>query len=240
MSAPAQRVPVGGGGHFGGGDALGGGDVRGGGGGGGGGAGAGGGAGGEGSPSTAAAVREEERRLATSVCERCGEPGVLADYARAFDVLVCRRCTKEDPERYELLPKGQARDEYVLSDRDLAPLRTLRRGNPRNHRWADLRLYIRVELARVQARKHGSAARAHAKRDAADAARAARDAKRRRREETRPAREAAAAAMVQAAEKAVAHEHTYGEAVSAHDPANEDLMVKTCTVCGFECRFEQL
>lgn len=46
--------------------------------------------------------------------------------------------------------------------------------------------------------------------------------------------------MVQAAEKAVAHEHTYGEAVSAHDPANEDLMVKTCTVCGFECRFEQL
>ena len=71
---------------------------------------------------------------------------------------------------YELLPKGQARDEYVLSDRDLAPLRTLRRGNPRNHRWADLRLYIRVELARVQARKHGSAARAHAKRDVADAA----------------------------------------------------------------------
>ena len=182
----------------------------------------------------------EQRQLAATRCEACGEPGVLAEHSRALGVAVCRECCRNDPQRYELVSKATARADYYLSDADLKALPALRKGNPRNVKWADLRLYMRGHLADAQDKRHGSAAAARAKRDKAERAKQERSAKRHRQEASRGAREAAAAAVVDKAEASAAHEHVWGEAESANDPDNEDLRRKKCTLCGCEVTFEEL
>ena len=76
--------------------------------------------------SSAADVLAEQRQLAATRCEACGEPGVLAEHSRALGVAVCRECCRNDPQRYELVSKATARADYYLSDADLKALPALR------------------------------------------------------------------------------------------------------------------
>jgi DNA repair protein len=89
-------------------------------------------------------------------CERCGDPrphAVSPKWLSAFGVALCTACRAAD----ELVTKTAAKEAYLVSDADLAPLGTLQRENPRHAQFAPMRLYLASQVAAVAARKHGGA-----------------------------------------------------------------------------------
>jgi len=89
-------------------------------------------------------------------CDRCGDPrphAVSPKWLAAFGLALCTGCRAAD----ELVPKGVAKERYLVSDGDLAPLGTLRRDNPRHKQFAAMKLYLASQVAQVAARKHGGA-----------------------------------------------------------------------------------
>lgn len=117
-------------------------------------------------------------------CERCGDPrphAVSPKWLAAFGVALCTACRAAD----ELVTKTAAKEAYLVSDHDLAPLGTLSRENPRNRQFAPMKLYLASQVAAVAARKHGGAEGLQAARAARVGSKLEARAAKRRREQAR-------------------------------------------------------
>lgn len=92
-------------------------------------------------------------------CEACGSSiGIDPELYDNFRACVCYSC-KESNEIYEIITKTQARNEYLLTDEELADsllLPSISRKNPHNPRWADMKLYLRRQVRDFSIKKHGS------------------------------------------------------------------------------------
>eukprot|EP00873_Tetraselmis_striata_P007281 jgi/Tetstr1/427545/TSEL_017671.t1 len=55
----------------------------------------------------------------------------------------------------ELLPKGKAKQLYLLNDADIAHLGSIKRENPHKAAWNSMRLYLLSQVEAVAAAKHG-------------------------------------------------------------------------------------
>lgn len=80
-------------------------------------------------------------------CEACQreEVPIDPDYMDIFRVAVCLGCKDTNP-LYTLITKTQARNEFLLTDEELADtslMPSLSRKNPHNPRWSDMKLYLR-------------------------------------------------------------------------------------------------
>ncbi|KAK4311545.1 hypothetical protein Pmani_016961 [Petrolisthes manimaculis] len=68
---------------------------------------------------------------------------------RHFDHPVCDDC-KDNEEKHSLIPKTDARNEYLLKDVDLEmrepTLKFIVRKNPHNSRWGDMKLYLKLQI----------------------------------------------------------------------------------------------
>ena len=54
-------------------------------------------------------------------CEMCGTEDILYDpFLRVFNVRVCRACERAHAERYSLLTKTEVKEDYLLTDAELA------------------------------------------------------------------------------------------------------------------------
>jgi DNA repair protein len=117
-------------------------------------------------------------------CDRCGDPrphAVSPKWLSAFGVALCTSCRAAD----ELVTKTAAKEAYLVSDADLAPLGTLSRENPRHRQFAPMRLYLASQVAAVASRKHGGAEGLQAARAARVGAKLEARATKRRREQAR-------------------------------------------------------
>lgn len=94
-----------------------------------------------------------------SKCDEClSVAPVDLDFYEKFGVLVCFSC-KESNLLYELITKTQARNEYLLTDEELADsslIPSFSRKNPHNPRWADMKLYLRLQIRNFSINKYGS------------------------------------------------------------------------------------
>jgi DNA-repair protein complementing XP-A cells len=92
-------------------------------------------------------------------CEACNAlAGIDSEIYDNFGVIVCFSC-KESSNLYEVITKTQARNEYLLTDEELADaalLPSISRKNPHNPRWADMKLYLRRQVRDFSIKKHGS------------------------------------------------------------------------------------
>lgn len=93
-------------------------------------------------------------------CESCCSSDGLIDTElyENFGVSVCLTC-KDSNEIYGIITKTQARNEYLLTDEELADsslLPSVSRKNPHNPRWADMKLYLRRQVRDFAIKKHGS------------------------------------------------------------------------------------
>lgn len=52
-------------------------------------------------------------------CRECGSLEIDWQWEEVFKCLVCSRCKDKFPERYSLLTKTEAKDDYLLTDREL-------------------------------------------------------------------------------------------------------------------------
>lgn len=66
----------------------------------------------------------------------------------SFDLNVCDTC--KDPEIHKLITKTDAVNNYLLKDCDLdkrdPPLKFIRKKNPHNVRWGEMKLYLQVQV----------------------------------------------------------------------------------------------
>ena len=91
-------------------------------------------------------------------CEACGSTTIDPEFYENFGVYVCYSC-KDSNILFGIITKTQARNEYLLTDEELADssiLPSISRKNPHNPRWADMKLYLRRQVRDYAIIKHGS------------------------------------------------------------------------------------
>ncbi|KAJ2776622.1 DNA repair protein rad14 [Coemansia javaensis] len=96
---------------------------------------------------------------AVQQCCECGSVDLDAMYLKMFRVMVCRACIEGIPDRYSLLTKTEAKDDYLLTDselrdRDVFPV--WEKPNPHKSTWNNMLLFLRRDLERFAVEKWGS------------------------------------------------------------------------------------
>ncbi|EHL03023.1 putative DNA repair protein RAD14 [Glarea lozoyensis 74030] len=83
-------------------------------------------------------------------------------WLEVFGVAVCGKCKEKLPERYSLLTKTEAKDDYLLTDpelKDAELLPHLNKPNPHKSHWHDMMLFLRFQVEEYAfSTKWGSAA----------------------------------------------------------------------------------
>ncbi|KAI9669231.1 MAG: hypothetical protein M1817_004726 [Caeruleum heppii] len=101
------------------------------------------------------------KRETAKECKDCGSLEIDWKWEEVFGCRVCNKCKEKLPEKYSLLTKTEAREDYLLTDpelRDEELLPHLERPNPHKSTWNNMMLYLRyqVEEYAFSPRKWGS------------------------------------------------------------------------------------
>ncbi|KKK15727.1 hypothetical protein P175DRAFT_0506534 [Aspergillus ochraceoroseus IBT 24754] len=96
-------------------------------------------------------------------CRECGSLEIDWKWEETLHCRVCNPCKDKYPEKYSLLTKTEAKEDYLLTDpelRDEELLPHLERPNPHKSTWNNMMLYLRyqVEEYAFSPKKWGSAA----------------------------------------------------------------------------------
>ncbi|GFH23038.1 XPA_C domain-containing protein, partial [Haematococcus lacustris] len=92
-------------------------------------------------------------------CEACGSLSFSSEYQQAFGVVVCVHCLRDT--HYQLIPKGTAKELFLLSDGDLKRLGCITKANPQHKQWSGMKLYLKLQgriASRVAKRKAAATA----------------------------------------------------------------------------------
>lgn len=83
------------------------------------------------------------------VCVDCEEEFCDSYLWKNFDYSSCDKC-KDLDEKHELITRTDAKQEYLLKDCDLdkrePPLKFISRKNPHKSSWAEMKLYLRLQV----------------------------------------------------------------------------------------------
>eukprot|EP00238_Polyblepharides_amylifera_P015725 CAMPEP_0196579584 /NCGR_PEP_ID=MMETSP1081-20130531/23141_1 /TAXON_ID=36882 /ORGANISM="Pyramimonas amylifera, Strain CCMP720" /LENGTH=290 /DNA_ID=CAMNT_0041899213 /DNA_START=179 /DNA_END=1048 /DNA_ORIENTATION=- len=89
-------------------------------------------------------------------CNGCGSRSNLDDdFRSAFGKNVCRGCA-HTAGSFSLISKASAKQTFLLSDSDLAPLSFIARKNPHHKAWNPMKLYLKSQVSKVALDKWGS------------------------------------------------------------------------------------
>lgn len=188
-------------------------------------------------------LKKEENK----VCRECGSLEIDWKWEDILGCAVCNACKEKFPEKYSLLTKTEAREDYLLTDPELKDdelLPHLERPNPHKATWNNMMLYLRYQVEEYAfTQKWGSP-------EALDAEFAKRETEKKRRKEDkfksklhelkkktrveayRRSRQAGAGGGTFGDDIGGGgkHTHVWGRAVED----GEGVGVKTCVECGME------
>ena len=105
-------------------------------------------------------LRSEELR--EKGCRECGSLEIDFSWADILQTRICQKCKDGNPEKYSLLTKSEAREDYLLTEpelKDVDLLPRLEKPNPHKSTWQPMLLFLRyqVEEYAFSDRKWGSA-----------------------------------------------------------------------------------
>lgn len=179
-------------------------------------------------------------------CHECGSLEIDWKWDECFGAQVCNACKEKLPEKYSLLTKTEAREDYLLTDpelKDESLLPHLEKPNPHKATWNNMMLYLRyqVEEYAFSDKKWGSSEaldEEFAKRHADAKARKEKkfrtklnDLKRRTRVDAHKRQKAGVEGGNFGDALGGKHVHEYGRAVEDPDTG---MSVRTCIECGME------
>ncbi|PMD17788.1 DNA repair protein [Hyaloscypha hepaticicola] len=178
-------------------------------------------------------------------CRECGSLEIDWQWEEVFKCAVCSRCKEKFPDRYSLLTKTEAKDDYLLTDPELKDeelLPHLNKPNPHKSHWHDMMLFLRYQVEEYAInKKWGSEEKMDAENNRRE------EAKKKRKEDKFKSKleELKKKTRTEAYRRNLKggkggqfgdrigggrHEHEWGQTVE-----NEDgTTVKTCTECGME------
>lgn len=95
-------------------------------------------------------------------CRECGSLEIDWQFDEFLQTQVCHTCKEKMPEKYSLLTKTEAKEDYLLTDpelRDEGLLPRMTKPNPHKSTWNDMMLFMRfqVEEYAFSEKKWGSA-----------------------------------------------------------------------------------
>ncbi|RJE27450.1 DNA repair protein Rad14 [Aspergillus sclerotialis] len=82
-------------------------------------------------------------------CRECGSIEIDWKWEEMLRCCVCNACKEKYPEKYSLLTKTEAKEDYLLTDpelRDEELLPHLERPNPHKSTWNNMMLYLRFQV----------------------------------------------------------------------------------------------
>ncbi|GAA5921593.1 hypothetical protein JCM1841_000144 [Sporobolomyces salmonicolor] len=82
-------------------------------------------------------------------CDHCGTTDLDEQLRNVFGVHVCSRCKKDHPDKYSLLTKTEAKEDYLLTDpelRDTDLMPHLLRPNPHRPTYSNMMLFLRCQV----------------------------------------------------------------------------------------------
>lgn len=82
-------------------------------------------------------------------CRECGSLDIDFKWQDVFGVGVCNACKDKFPDKYSLLTKTEAREDYLLTDPELKDeelLPHLERPNPHKTNWNNMQLFLRLQV----------------------------------------------------------------------------------------------
>lgn len=94
-------------------------------------------------------VLKEEKERENKVCRECGSLEIDWKWEDVFKCAVCEKCKGDMPERYSLLTKTEAREDYLLTDPELKDedlLPHLERPNPHKASYHAMNLFLRYQI----------------------------------------------------------------------------------------------
>lgn len=84
-----------------------------------------------------------------SKCRECGSLEIDWQWETTFGCAICTGCKEKKPEKYSLLTKTEAKDDYLLTDpelKDAELLPHLSKPNPHKTHWHDMMLFLRYQV----------------------------------------------------------------------------------------------
>jgi len=113
-------------------------------------------------PGLSVLKREQGKDGKIDGCRECGTQEIDWQWLEVFDCRVCNTCKEKFPDKYSLLTKTEAREDYLLTEpelRDPELLPHLEKPNPHKSTWNNMMLFLRyqVEEYALSERKWGSA-----------------------------------------------------------------------------------
>ncbi|KAL1996671.1 hypothetical protein VTN49DRAFT_7536 [Thermomyces lanuginosus] len=180
-------------------------------------------------------------------CRECGSLAIDWKWEEAFKCCVCHACKEKYPEKYSLLTKTEAKEDYLLTDpelRDQELLPHMKKPNPHKATWNDMMLYLRyqVEEYAFSPKKWGSPEALDAEFERREAEKKRRrevkfktkleDLKKRTRaEQYRRSRQGLAGGNFGDIIGKTKHEHQWGRGVENPETG---MTIKKCVECGME------
>jgi DNA-repair protein complementing XP-A cells len=82
-------------------------------------------------------------------CRECASLEIDWQWDEVLHTQVCNACKEKVPEKYSLLTKTEAKEDYLLTDpelRDTSLLPHLKKPNPHKSSWNDMMLYLRYQV----------------------------------------------------------------------------------------------
>lgn len=102
-------------------------------------------------------LKNEENKI----CRECGSLEIDWKWEEVFGCAICNACKEKVPDKYSLLTKTEAKEDYLLTDPELKDdelLPHLERPNPHKSTWNNMMLYLRYQVEEYAfSKKWGSA-----------------------------------------------------------------------------------
>ncbi len=83
------------------------------------------------------------------ICRECGSLEIDWKWEEVFGCAVCNTCKEKTPDKYSLLTKTEAKEDYLLTDPELKDeelLPHLERPNPHKSTWNNMMLFLRYQV----------------------------------------------------------------------------------------------
>lgn len=100
-------------------------------------------------PGISVLMDKDDKNKERKKCRECGSLEIDFVWQETFGCAVCGKCKERYPERYSLLTKTEAKEDYLLTDPELKDselLPHLSKPNPHKSHWHDMMLFLRYQV----------------------------------------------------------------------------------------------
>ncbi|OZJ03704.1 hypothetical protein BZG36_03300 [Bifiguratus adelaidae] len=169
-------------------------------------------------------------------CKDCGSIEIDPQFHQIFHLAICHKCKEAKPEKYSLITKTEAKEDYLLTDPELKDTELLphwSKPNPRKSTWNNMMLYVREMVEEYAFRKWGDE-------EGLDAEWEKRESEKRKKKDKKFKEKLADMRKRTFTStwdnKKTQHDHVFGDAI--YDPQSGNTVQK-CQICGLRLESEE-